>query len=407
MMHEATNAPSVGGPLEGVRVLDLSGFEGMYGGRLLADLGADVVRVETVEPSVDHPPGPMIRTRTGNLASAFTMFANLNKRAVRLDLGDERDHIALQELINSSDIVIATQLPDHIEIPGHVALVETSIFGNIGDASRLTGSDLIGLASGGLLSLGGYPDTPPVAVYGNQAYLCGGLMTGVAAVLALLARDVDPTNAPHADVSVQATVVGALEDATAEFDLCGTVRQRAGDQPREAGTGIFRSADGYIAVVAGKLGTSQAWLNLVQWLQEAGAPGAMELSDPEWTTLEKRREHDALMTFMTIFESFTITKSKDWLYREGQRRSIAIAPVNSIQDIFHDPQLNFRNYFCTVTSEDFDSDITVPGKPYRLFDFPVHESVLLCREVDLVQLRNDWSIANRDAESAQVIGMRR
>jgi benzylsuccinate CoA-transferase BbsE subunit len=377
------------GLLAGVRVLDLSGLEGMYGARLLADLGADVVRIVGDSDTDDTP-----WSDVGTVEASFVTFVNLNKRAVKLDIRDAAEFAALQELVNACDLVLCDDLPDGLSVANDVAVVATSVFGHVGRGSDLVGSDLIGLAAGGLLSLGGYPETAPVAVFGNQAYMCGGIMTGVAAVLALLGLDgEDP--APRADVSVQATLVGALEDATAEFDLCGTVRRRAGDQPREAGTGIFQSADGYIAIVAGKLGTTTAWLSLVEWLVEAGVDGAEVFARTEWATLEKRRETRSLEIFMSIFESYTVTKSSEWLYREGQSRSIAIAPVNTMREVLADPQLNFRDFFRTIYSEEFDKTFTVPGKPYRLYGLANFDSWSLCHEVSLESVQDEWSESSR------------
>ena len=388
---------AVEGLLSGIRVVDLSGFEGMYGARLLADLGADVVRIERDgEDNVE--PGIRMATNHGTTVSAFMTFANLNKRAVMVDMLDAGQLAALQGLVNASDLVLADDVPDGVTIPDGVTLVTTSVFGHVGRGNDLVGSDLIGLAAGGLLSLGGYPDTAPVAVYGNQAYLCGGIMTGVAAIFALLGRDDVPV-APRVDVSVQATLVGALEDATAEYDLCGTVRRRAGDQPREAGTGIFRSADGYIAIVAGKLGTAQAWLSLVAWLGEAGVEGVEELARPEWKTLEKRRETRSLEIFKTVIESYTITRSSEWLYREGQSRSIAIAPVNTMRDVLADPQLNYRDFFRTIPSDEFENVLVVPGKPYRLYGMANFDSWALCRGASIESVENEWSGAAMAASS--------
>jgi crotonobetainyl-CoA:carnitine CoA-transferase CaiB-like acyl-CoA transferase len=380
------------GLLSGIRVLDLSGNEGMYGARLLADLGADVVRVQLAGRGTDVAPGPYVVDSTGETTSAFRVFVNLNKRVVRVDADNDEDRAALQDLVNMSDLVVADRLPSGVTVPDRVALIETSVFGHVGTGDSYAGSDLVGLAAGGLLSLGGYPDAAPVAVYGNQAYLCGGIMTGVASVLALLGRTA--TIAPRADVSVQATIVGALEDATAEFDLRGTIRRRAGDQPREAGTGIFRCADGYIAIVAGKLGTAQAWLNLVAWLQGAGIEGADELANEEWRTIDKRRDITSLEKFMRIFELFTSTRDSESLYREGQARSIAIAPVNTMAEVLADPQLTFRDFFRIVSTPEFDSPLTVPGKPYRLYDLANFDSWSLAREVPLGDVEEGWSTAS-------------
>jgi benzylsuccinate CoA-transferase BbsE subunit len=382
-------AGATSGLLSGIRVLDLSGYEGVYGARLLADLGADVVRVERLDRDADAAPGPYMVDDAGASSSAFCAFTNFNKRVVTADLRDAAQRAVLQGLVDASDVVLADRLPEGLVVADHVALVETSVFGHVGSGDDLVGSDLVGLAAGGLLSLGGYPDTPPVAVYGSQAYLCGGIMTGVAAMLALLGRD--QSHAPRADVSVQATLVGALEDAAAEYDLLGTVRRRAGDQPREAGTGIFRSADGYIAIVAGKLGTAQAWLNLVAWLEEAGVAGADELAGAEWTTLEKRRDPESLERFKVIFESYTSTQDSEWLYQEGQGRSIAIAPVNTMADVLADPQLTFRDFFRSISSAEFASRLTVPGRPYRLYDLPDAEAWSLAREARLADIEHEWA----------------
>lgn len=388
------------GLLSGVRVLDLSGLEGMYGGRLLADLGADVVRIVR-DDRHDVDGSARLETVHGTAVSSFETFANINKREVSIDVHEVHQLEALQELANASDVVLCDELPSGLTIPENVALVATSTFGLIGRGPALAGSDLIGLAAGGLLSLGGYPDTEPVAAYGNQALLCGGIMTGVAAVLALLGSD-DLTPAPRADVSVQATLVGALEDATAEFNFLGSVRRRVGDQPREAGSGIFQSADGYIAMVAGKLGTAPAWLSLVAWLIEAGVQGAEEFAKPGWTTLEKRREPKSVQAFMTVFESYTVTKSSEWLHREGQNRSIAIAPVNTMREVLADPQLNFRDFFRRIDSDEFDRTLTIPGKPYRLYDLPNFDSWSFAREVSLESVQEEWATDVEPAVEARL-----
>ena len=383
------------GLLDGVRVLDMTGDEGVYGARLLADLGADVVRIHIVDGStpVAPRPGPVLNNLEGPV-SGFDTFVNLNKRIVTVDRDDAEATSVVQALVNVSDVVLADRLPSGVMVPEAVALVSTSSFGHLGEGDW-TGSDLVDLAAGGLLSLGGYPDTPPVAVYGHQAYLCGGIMTAVAATLALLARDV--VDVPvRADLSVQATLVGALEDATAEYDLRASVRQRAGDLPREAGTGIFRSADGFIAIVAGKLGTAQAWLNLIAWLIEEGVEGADIMSEPEWSTIAKRRAPESLDYFRRVFETYTTTRTSAWLYREGQARAIAVAPVNTVREVLDDPQLQHRNFFREVELPGGEL-ATVPGRPYRLEGMISNESWEPARTETLEAIAAQWAAVASEA----------
>ena len=111
------------GLLAGIRVLDLSGPEGMYGARLLADLGADVVRIEG-DSDTDETSSNDIAT----VDASFVTFANLNKRAVRLDVRDEAELAALQELINASDLVLCNQLPHGVSVGDEVALVHINLW---------------------------------------------------------------------------------------------------------------------------------------------------------------------------------------------------------------------------------------------------------------------------------------
>ena len=364
-----TTAPRTTGVLAGIRVLDVSGPEGMYGGRLLADLGADVVRAETQTQAHDHLLPPVLHGPDGEPVSAFERFVNLNKRSLLLDDTDGASDALIATLASHADVVLTDGTPHLADLPTGTARVDISTFGTVGAGRDLVGDDLVGLAAGGLLSLGGYPDTEPIAVFGNQSLLVGGLLAAVAALLAILARDADE-DGRHVDVSVQAGIVGALEDATAEADLRGTARTRAGETPREAGTGTFHCADGAIAMVAGKMGTARAWDALVTWLQDEQVPGADELAEPGWATLQQRRRPDAIATFTRVFGEFSGRHNKAWLYREGQRRGIAVAPVNTISDLLQDDQLRSRDYFRTVHDAVLQVPVTYPGPAFRMYGYP-------------------------------------
>jgi benzylsuccinate CoA-transferase BbsE subunit len=376
--------------LDGVKVIDRSGPEGAYGGRLLADLGADVVRIEPRGQLSPRPSAALLEGPSGVRANAFERFVGLNTRSMIVDLTQETGVGLLRELTAQADVVLSDGSAEYSDLADRLVWVDTSTFGCIGEAASLVGDDLIGLAAGGLLSLGGYPDAEPIAVYGEQALLAGGMMTATAALLGLLGRD-NSGHGEHVDVSVQATIVGALEDATAEFDLIGTTRSRSGDRPREAGTGIFCCADGWIAIVAGKLGTAPAWAALVAWLIEEGTPGSAELAGEEWTTIEHRRRDEAVRDFTRIFESFTLRHPKAWLYAEGQRRAIAMAPVNGVDELLREPQLVAREYFSKVFDPVLEMVVTYPGPPYRLNGYPRRAwTAAPARGADSRQVIRDW-----------------
>jgi benzylsuccinate CoA-transferase BbsE subunit len=367
----AEPAPTV---LDSIRVLDWTGEAGAYAGRLLADLGADVVRVE---PVTDSAPWPEERVPSGQgpEVSAFERFVNLNKRSIGVNTDTPAGRELLGLLAEQADIVLTTgDAPWHwrqARKPGGPAYVNISAFGDAA-GSGLHADDLVTLAAGGLLSLGGYPDSEPVAVYGSQAYLAGGISGAIAALLGLLAADAGQPGA-DLDLSAQAVMASALEDAAAEFDLTGVVRRRTGEGLREAGTGTFRCADGWIVVVAGKLGTAAAWDSLVSWLCDQDVPGAEALKGPEWTDLSHRRLPASIAEFQPLMEAATGQLTRAELYDELQSRRIAAAPVNNIADLLADPQLADRGFFRTVSDVVLGRDVTYPGPPYRLEDHRVPE----------------------------------
>jgi benzylsuccinate CoA-transferase BbsE subunit len=363
---QTTAGPTV---LGSIKVLDWTDQAGAYAGRLLADLGADVIRVEPVTDPGPWPEEP-VRSVEGQPASAFERFVNLNKRSLRVNSDTPAGRELLDALAARADIVLtsgeAPQSWRQATPPVRGTRVNVSAFGD-GEGAALLADDLVTLAAGGLLSLGGYPDREPVAVYGSQAYLAGGISGAIAALLGVLAADAGQPGA-ELDVSTQAVIAGALEDAAAEFDLTGVVRRRTGDGLREAGTGTFRCADGWIVVVAGKLGTAAAWDSLVGWLCDQDLPGAEALKASEWTDLGYRRLPEAIAEFRRLMETATSQRTRAELYQELQARRIAAAPVNDVGGVLADQQLADRRFFRTVDDVLLDRKVTYPGPPYQLAD---------------------------------------
>jgi benzylsuccinate CoA-transferase BbsE subunit len=376
MSEEPT--PQAAGVLAGVRVVDWTSQDGAYATRLLADLGADVVRLETGSDDRLWPEEP-IGVAGVVVASGFERFVNLNKRSVWIDAETLPGREVMAQLFAKADVVVTSGEADHewreanrgdLAPYGPKAVhLNVSGFGSYGPGAAMTSDDLVALASGGLLSLGGYPDAGPVAVYGNQTYLAGGISTAIAALLALIGRRTG-VEVHDIDVSTQAVIASALEDAPAEYDLTGSVRYASGDQPREAGTGTFAASDGWIAIVAGKLGTAKAWDTLVAWLIEEGALGAGPLAGAEWKTLVHRRLPDSIATFRSIFETFLSSWNRQDFYEAAQSRGISVAPVNSLPDLLEDIQLADRGFFRDVEDGVLGRQVTYPGPPYRLPDHP-------------------------------------
>ena len=352
--------------LSGIRVLDLADNAVAYGSRLLADLGAEVIRIE---PPQKHA----INDGAAYCAHAFW---NVNKKAITLDLTCAGGQRLFGDLAAKSDVIIETFAPGTLSgwglgyeamkerNPG-IIMVSVTPFGQTGPCAKFRATDLTLLAAGGLLSLGGYPEIGPVAVAGEQGYLAAAIFGAIATLKALLERE-GTNHGQWLDVSGQECIAFALEDAIPEWYLSGSIRRRTGDQAREAGTGVYPCRDGYISMVAGRLGTAKAFKTLVEWIAESGAPGGDELLDPCWQDFKFRQSPQGIARFAEIFAGFCAARSKQELYREGQARQIAIAPVNTVADIVDDPQLRSNGYFRSLHDAGLDRDVTVPGPPYRL-----------------------------------------
>jgi benzylsuccinate CoA-transferase BbsE subunit len=363
--------------LAGIRVLDLTANYSAYAGRLLADLGADVVRVEPPAGSPVRTLAPYERMATGERVSFAHQFLDAGKRSVTLDLESTDGRGQLAQLAAASDAMIETPsaLSPTVDLEAirarNPALIPLSIspFGRSGPHAGYAATDLTLLAAGGLLSLGGYLDTEPLAIQGEQAMLASGIF-GAVAVLAALYERTQTGKGQWIDLSGQECVAFALEDAVAEWSIHGCVRRRHGDGAREAGTGVYPCQDGHVSVVAGRLGTAKAFVTLTQWIAESDVAGATSLLEPRWQDFKFRQSAEGIARFAEVFGAFCRTRGKQELYREGQARQIAIAPVNTIADVLQDVQLAANSYFQPQRDQAAGREIVFPGPPYRLSRTP-------------------------------------
>ena len=356
-------------PLGDVRVVDLTGDLGWLPGRLLADLGADVVRVRTPQTGLDPRRGPDIEVGDHMTLGADYVVATLGQRIEQLDPAEPAGARRLAELLDGADILFTDEAPEWLgewgpelgrERPGlvHVAITPYGLDGPYADRPA---TDLTLLAAGGLLNLAGEPDRAPVRPAGGLAGFASGLHATVGALIALLERK-DSGEGQVVDVSAQQAVAHSLENAIQFADLEGIVRGRTAGTPTEAGNGLFRCRDGWIYLVAGASGTPLGWAGLLAWLGEYGID-TTDLASDRWQDARWRRTPEAATSFRELFEAFTTGRAKAELYESGQRHGVSLAPVATPSDLLASPQLIERGYFRTVPAG--DRQITVPGAPYR------------------------------------------
>lgn len=368
------------GALHGLRVLDLSGPPGNYCGKLLADLGADVILVEPPSGTRARTEPPFIHDQPGPDNSLCHAYYNANKRGITADLDSEDGRALLRRLARHADILLETEPPGTMARRGldHAALHElrpslvyTSItpFGQDGPYATHAAEDITALAMGGLLYLAGYADAPPVRMHGNQGILCANMYAAVGTMLATLHAE-QSGRGQHVDVSMQECIVMALETSVQFFDLEGTIRKRHAGEQRFAGTGVFQCADGQIYLMAGGIGANKFWGRTVDWFLEEGIPGAQAFREARWSSIDFLRSEPAKQIFFEIFAPWALTKAKDDLFREGQRRRIPIATISEPSDLLSSAQLAHRHHFVDLPGFQGDGDHRMPGAPYRLSATP-------------------------------------
>ncbi|MCD0502649.1 CaiB/BaiF CoA transferase family protein [Bordetella petrii] len=368
--------------LDGVRVLDASGLAGQYCGKLLAQLGADVVLVEPPGGSPVRREGPYLKQQPHIEHSLPFAYFNEGKRGICLDLDHADGQALMRQLAARADIVIESAGAGVMEkrglgysalAGGHAGLVVTSIspFGQTGPYAQYKADELVAMALGGLLYLGGYPDSEPVMAYGNQAYLAAAQFAAVGTLIALWeAERADGGQGQHVDVSIQECVTMALENAAQFVDLEGVVRKRTAGQQRQAGTGVFPCKDGMVYLMAGGIAANRFWAATAQWLIDVEAPQAHELLEPRWNDTAYLASDEAKARFERVFLPYAMQHTKADLYQDGQRRRIPICPVSTCADLLENRQLAYRQFFGTMQHPYSGLELIRPGAPFRLSATP-------------------------------------
>ncbi|HEY3749526.1 MAG TPA: CoA transferase [Pseudonocardiaceae bacterium] len=368
------------GPLAGLRVLEISGLLGEYAGKLLADHGADVVLVEPPTGAPRRSLGPFLDDQPGQENSLSFAYYNTNKRSVTLDLTQEQDRAHFRRLAADTDVVLdGTGDVGHLDRLGlghdvlaadNPKLVTTVVtpFGADGPYADYESTDLVLMAMGGLLSLGGYADGIPVRAGGDQAWLAAGQFAAVGTMIAALQADATGQG-QVVDVSAQEAVVMAHENAVQFYDLEHVVKHRNGGQARQAAVGVYPCQDGHVYLLAKGLGVF--WDELVSWLESEHVEGASSLRDPKWKDDDFAASEPGKAEFLEIFSRLALNRTKAQLYEAAKRVRLPLCPINTAADLVASPQLAARDYFTDVEHPASGRTLRMPGAPFKLTGSPI------------------------------------
>lgn len=359
------------GVLSGVRVLDLTRYvAGPYCTKLLADLGADVLKVET--PGRGDPArnfGPFPSDQPDPEKSGLFLHLNTNKRGITLNLKTETGRQILRHLLQTADVLVENFRPgvmhdlrldyDSLALinPG---LVMTSIsnFGQTGPYRDYKAQDIVLQALGGLMVITGEPGRPPVKAWGYQAQYIAGLTAALGATCALHARE-ETGEGQHVDVSIMEAVLSIVPFLTTAYLYFGSAATRKGSRGPVYPTNLLRCKDGYVNVM---VGTETQYQNM--WAMV----GRTEvLDDPDLQSWVGRFAHaDKIDSALT---PWLIERGKEEVYEISQLWRLPFSPVYTIGELLKSRQLKAREYFVEAERSRVGS-LLYPGAPFKMSETP-------------------------------------
>jgi len=307
-------------PLAGMRVVDATDENGELCGRLLADLGAEVIRLEPPGGAVSRTLPPF--TEDGE-TSLFFAFRNAGKRGVVIDLETEAGRARIGSLLAGADIFVESTRPGTLERLGlgadalladhpHLVITSISYFGQEGPYAAYEGTNMVGVAMGGMLHRAGIIEKPPVMIPGSLAADVAGIAGALGSLLAYWKR-LHTGRGQHLDVSTMEAVAGLTDWSLANYSLNPNLGHRAG-----AGIyTLYRCEDGYIRMI---ILVAKHWRALMDWI---GRPE--ELMDPKYNEFINRLID--LDKIVPILERFFVDKKKVEVAVEAQRRGIPATPL--------------------------------------------------------------------------------
>ena len=367
------------GLLSGVRVLDIGqGVSGPYCAKILAQMGAEVIKVEPPEGDEARRMGPFPGDIPHPEKSALFLALNTNKYGITLDLTSPAGPETFRNLVASADIVVENPPPDSLEARGlgyealrniNAGLVFTSVtpFGNRGPYKDYKATDLVlyhmsGHAHG-LLGPVENPDSdPPIRAGGHQAELVGGLAATTATLMALYRKRMTGEGC-RIDISSFEAMVNQLISGLANCAYGRPAPPRDLSKVEEAATGgmvgaiggILPCKDGYVAISPREDAQWERWLGVM-----GNPPWA---SDERFSTRDARQKNSPAL--WKLLSDWSGNYSKHEIARLGQEQRVPCFPVNTVLDLLDDEHLAHRQFFVEIEHPAAGS-LKYPGAAYKL-----------------------------------------
>jgi crotonobetainyl-CoA:carnitine CoA-transferase CaiB-like acyl-CoA transferase len=325
------------GALQGLRVVDMTRvLAGPFCTMLLADMGAEVIKVEGPgkgDDARDYP--PFLRG-----TSAYFANLNRNKQSIVLDLKDHNARDILIDLVKKSDVLLENFKPGTMEKLGlgyeevrefnpRIIYASISGFGQYGPYKDRPGYDIIGQAMGGLMSVSGWPDSPPTRTGTAMADIVAGLNACIGILAALKGRERTGVG-ERIDVALVDSMVSAMETLIQIYLVEGRIPQRVGNRYEFiAPYNSFAAKDGWIVI---GVGGQEVWKRFCQVIGQEAL-----IEDPEFLTNKDRVKN--VVRLEEIVTEWTSKQSMDEIVSLLMEASVPCSPILNVEQICKDPHI--------------------------------------------------------------------
>lgn len=357
------------GPLKGIRVADLSRFvAGPYCGMLLADMGAEVIKVEKPEGEETRSIPPFFNDIEGD--SHYTAALNRNKRAITLNFREVGAKNVLTKLFKWADVIIENFRPGTLEKMGfspeliqeinpEVILARCSGFGQTGPYKHRPGFDAIAQAMGGIMSVTGREEDPPLLAGTYVIDYVTGMHATIGILSALHERE-KTGKGQTVDVSLYESAVSMLVSMIPTYDQTETIHKRVGNGDRYAApANAFETKDGWVYLLAS---TQNLWERLCKLMGREDL-----LKNDQLNSVPRRLKQKEDVN--AIVQEWTMNFERDELVNLLDQKGIPCAPIQNISDIMQDEHLKAREQIVKVNHPKV-GEVALSGITIKLSESP-------------------------------------
>lgn len=354
-------------PLEGVRVLDLTRvLAGPFCTMMLADLGAEIIKVEVPVLGDDSRAfGPF-----KNGQSLYFMNVNRGKESIVIDLKSDAGKLLLRRLAKECDIIVENFRPGTMEKLGlgwdvlqkdnpRLIYAAVSGFGHTGPDSKRPAYDILVQAAGGVMSITGWPNSPPTRVGLSMGDITAAVFSSTGITTALYQRE-KTGKGQKIDVAMLDCQIAILENALVRYQVDGKSPEPLGTRhPTITPFQAFMASDAWFVIA---VGNDALWKTFCETVARPDL-----FADERFKTNGDRTKHYASL-IPILEELFKHKHSTEWL-SALEKAGVPCSPVNDVEHVMQDKQLKARNMFVTVDDERAGT-ITIPGNPIKMESIP-------------------------------------